>query len=393
MNIVYVVGQFPKLSESFIINELYELDNRGHDISVFSIHRPDDDVTHEEIQGIDISVHYGDEPTLSSLPDLFSLRVLNPSVLQQAAFLDRPLFHAYCLHLGKQISETIDKEGNVDLLHTHFAGQSRLAVAYAAGYHNIPCTVTAHASEIFSPPSVSRLQRVCSRFDHIVVPADYNKQYLRDEIGVETDISVVPATMDASKFEPSDEYIPGRLLTVARLIEKKGIKYAIDAVTELVDRGYDVEYHIVGTGEQSEFLHERVRKNGIDDHVVFLGNVSDERLVQEFQDATLFVLPCVITENGDRDITPVVLREAMATQTPCVSTKISAIPEVITDGFDGILVEPNDSTAVAEAVADLLDNPSRRNELAANARKTIETEFDIRIAVDQLEAVFEKVTD
>jgi glycosyltransferase involved in cell wall biosynthesis len=393
MDIIYVVGQFPKLSESFVINELYELDNRGHNVSIFSINRPTDEVTHEEVQEMDLSVHYAEEPTFSSLPELLSHRVLNPDVLRQAAFIDGPLFHAFCLHLGKQISEAIDSEGGVDSIHTHFAGQNRVAVAYAAAYHGIPCTVTAHANEIFSAPHIPRLQRVCSRFDHIIVPSKYNKRYLRDEIDVETDISVVPATTDVSKFKPSDEHIPGQLLSVARLVEKKGYKYAIDAVAELVDRGYDIEYHIVGTGEQAENLRKRVAERGIEDHVEFLKNVSDERLVQEFQEAALFVLPCVITESGDRDITPVALREAMATQTPCVSTTISAIPEVITDGHDGILVEPNDSKAVAEAIADLIDNPSRRNKIAENARETIETEFDIRIAVDKLESVFHQVAD
>jgi glycosyltransferase involved in cell wall biosynthesis len=87
-------------------------------------------------------------------------------------------------------------------------------------------------------------------------------------------------------------------------------------------------------------------------------------------------------------VIPVVLKEAMATETACVSTTVSAIPEMITDGHDGVLVEPNDAEAVARSVGDLLDNHSRRKQLAKNARNTVETKFDIRIAVDKLENVF-----
>ena len=391
MKILYIVGHFPKLSESFVVNELHELEKRGHDVSVFAFNQPDEDVTHDELRKMDLTVHYAEQPSFRSLPDLFSKHVLNPTVLRRAAFIDNPLYHAYCLHLGKQLIEVIRVEGGVDIVHAHFAALNRLAVTYAAAYHDVPCTVTAHAAEIFNNPDVRRLRRVCSRFDHVIVPSEYNKRYLSEEIGVDTEMTVIPATTSVDKFEPSDGCVPGRLLTVARLVEKKGHEYAIDAVAQLVEQGYDVEYHIVGSGEREEFLRERVRERGVEAYVEFLGHVSDERLNRELQEAELFVLPCVVTADGDRDITPVALREAMATATVCVSTTISAIPEVITDGHDGVLVEPNDAEAVASAVSGLLDDPSRREELAQNARETIETEFDIRIAVDKLEKIFDSV--
>ena len=391
MKILYVVNEFPKISESFVINELHELQRRGHDVAVFSLDEPDEEVTHKEINEIDISVTYADRPSFSLFPELFSEYILNPTVLWQAAFIDEPLRQAYYLHLGKQIMETIEKRGDIDLIHSHFATPNKIACTYAAAYHQIPCSVTAHAHEIFSPPNVKRLKRVCSRFDHVIVPSKYNKHYLSNELGVNTEMTVVPATTSVDKFEPSDECVPGRLLTVARLVEKKGHEYAIDSVAELVDQGYDVEYHIVGTGEREGFLRKRVRKHGIEDYVEFLGHVSDEQLESELHEAELFVLPCVIASDGDRDVAPVALKEAMATRTACVSTSISAIPELITDGHDGILVEPNDSEALTDAMASLLDDPGRRKEIAANGRETVENKFDISQAVDLLEGTFDSV--
>lgn len=390
MDILYFVQEFPKLSESFIINEIYELNSRGQNVSVFSIDEPEDEISHSEFDDLDISIQCAEKPSITSLPELVSREVLHPRVLRQATFLEHPISHALWLHLGKQVSELIKQLDGVDVIHAHFASQNRLAVTYAAAYHSIPCTVTAHAYEIFTN-NARQVNRVCSRFDQVVVPSQYNQQYLRNQVGVNTNISVVPATTNVSKFEPSDDCISGRLLTVARLVEKKGHKYAIDAIAELVKQGYDIEYHIIGEGEREEFLRERVRKHEIEEYVEFLGHVSDERLMDELHMAELFVLPCIITADGNRDITPVALREAMATKTACISTTISAIPEVITNGHDGLLVEPRSSEALAESIARLLDDSERRKELAQNARKTVETKFDISKSVDQLEEIFKSV--
>lgn len=390
MDILYFVQEFPKLSESFVINEIHKLDSRGHDVSVFAIDEPEDEISHSEFDNLDIPIRYAQIPSITSLPELLSREVLNSSVLRQATFLERPISHALWLHLGKQVAEFIEQLDGVDVVHAHFASQNRLAVTYAASYHSIPCTVTAHAYEIFTNDA-RQVNRVCSRFDHVVVPSRYNQQYLQNQVGIKTDISVVPATTNVSKFEPSSGCISGRLLTVARLVEKKGYEYAIDAIAELVKQGYDIEYYIIGKGEREEILRERVRKHGIEESVEFLGHVSDERLMDELHMAELFVLPCVVTADGNRDITPVALREAMATKTACISTTISAIPEVITDGHDGLLVEPRNSEALAESVATLLDDPERRQELAQNARKTVETKFDISKSVDQLEEIFKSV--
>lgn len=391
MNIIYFVNTFPKISESFIINEICELVKRGHNVSVFSVNRSEEKITHKEIEETDIEVYYADSFSLKSVRKLISKPVLNPTVLRKAVFLDNPRYQAHCLHLGKQIIETVENKDEVDLIHAHFAAPNRLAVTYAAAYHNIPCTVTAHAYEIFSPHSLRKLKRVCLRFNHIIVPSEYNKRYLREEIGIHSDLSVVPATTNVEKFEPSNGCVSGRLLTVARLVEKKGYEYAIGAVAQLVEQGYDIEYHIVGTGEREEFLRKRVRERGIEEYVEFLGHVSDERLETELQEAELFVLPCVIASNGDRDVAPVALKEAMATETACISTTISAIPELITDGKDGILVEPKNTAALTNSIAELLDNPERRKSLAENGRNTVQTEFDITHAVDELIKVFSTV--
>ena len=103
MNILYTVNQFPKLSESFIINEIYELQKRGHTVSVFSLNKPNEEVVHNELQDIEPTSHYAESPSLLFLPDLLLRRVLNSTILDRALFIDDPIYHARSLHLGKQI--------------------------------------------------------------------------------------------------------------------------------------------------------------------------------------------------------------------------------------------------------------------------------------------------
>jgi glycosyltransferase involved in cell wall biosynthesis len=122
-----------------------------------------------------------------------------------------------------------------------------------------------------------------------------------------------------------------------------------------------------------------------------LGHVSDERLKKELSEASVFVLPCVIAEDGDRDAMPVVLKEAMASETACVSTTVSTIPQLITDGHDGLLVPEKELDGLASAIQELLDDRKKRKNIAENGRETVHTKFDISESVDTLTEVFESL--
>jgi glycosyltransferase involved in cell wall biosynthesis len=134
-----------------------------------------------------------------------------------------------------------------------------------------------------------------------------------------------------------------------------------------------------------------VKQYGIEDHVEFLGHVPDERLKKELSEASVFILPCVIAEDGDRDAMPVVLKEAMASETACVSTTVSAIPELITNGLDGLLVPQKEPEELASAIQELLDNPEKRKKIAENGSETVYNRFDISDSVDTLTDVFESL--
>jgi glycosyltransferase involved in cell wall biosynthesis len=394
LGVLYYVGSFPKLSESFILNEINELYNRGNNIAVFAQNDPEENITHEEYEDIDVPVYYADA-SYTDFPQLFYKKSAQMALSHATDggfkhFSPKRVGHN--LLLGKQCAQFVEAlDFEIDVINAHFASSTRIGAMLAARHHGIPCTVTAHAVEIFSSPNVPQIKYICDSMDHVIVPSKYNRDYLREEIGIANDITVVPATTEVEKFEPSAPTVENRLLTVARLVEKKGYPYGIEAVNKLIEQGYDVEYHIVGTGDRKDRLQQQVKEYGIEDHVEFLGHVSDERLRKELSEAAVFVLPCVIAEDGDRDAMPVVLKEAMASETACVSTTVSAIPELITDGHDGLLVPEKEPDELASVVQELLDNPEKRKDMAANGRETVHNKFDIAESVDTLTEVFESL--
>lgn len=394
LGILYYVSSFPKLSQSFILNEISELYNRGHNIAVFAHNDPEENITHEEYEDIDVPIYYMNA-SYADFPQLLSKKSAQMALNHVAdGFFNH--FSAkqtgHNLLSGKQCAEYIESLNfDVDVITAHFATPTRIAATLAAQYHNIPCTVTAHAFEIFASPNIPQIKYICDSMNHVIVPSKYNRDYLCEEIGINNDITVVPATTKIEKFESSAPTVNNRVLTVARLVEKKGYRYAIEAIRDLIERGYNIGYHIIGTGGMKSYLYDQVNRYNIEDQVNFLGHVSDKRLQRELSEASVFVLPCAIAEDGDRDAMPVALKEAMASETACISTTVSAVPELITDGHDGLLVPEKDSDRLASAIQALLDNPDKRESLAKKGYMTVSNTFDISESVDTLIEIFESI--
>jgi len=385
MNILYFVRSFPKLSESFVLNEIYQLNKMGHNVAVFAQNDSEEEVHHKELAEIDIPIYYSGTPMKEDIFDVASTKVLNVSVLSNCTYITSPKYHAWFLYLAKHCIEFLESlDYKIDVVHGHFATQDKIAMSYVGSYFDVPCTVTAHATEIFTSSNTSMTNRLFEQCERVFTPSEYNKEFLEEKFESTTPIDVVPATTRVSKFDSTAGDVPNRLLTVARLVEKKGIEDSIDAVSRLVEECPDIEYHIVGTGPLEKSLKKRAKQRGVAGHVEFLGNVTDEQLKLELDEASVFVLSCVVAEDGDRDVMPVVLKEAMAMRTPCVSTSVSAIPELITHGEDGLLVEPHDSEMLADGIQTLLADEEYRKEIGEMGRQTVERRFSLDVITEHL---------
>jgi glycosyltransferase involved in cell wall biosynthesis len=392
MDIVYFLNSFPSVSESFVLNEIYGLERKGHNVAVFALNESGEEIEHEECAELDIPVYYAQWPEYRDMLSVVSPKILNTAVISRNLDYDRPKVRGLQLYYAKNLIDFVDSlDFNPDLIHAHFAVNDRLAVDFASGYLGIPWTVEAHAVDIFKQSNKKPAEKLLQRPDRVITVSRYNEEYLEDELGVKKPIDMVPVCVRPDKFLPEKhEEVEGRILTVARLVEKKGIRYGIEAVEKLQEDHPDIEYHIVGKGDLREELGEMVEQKGLRENVNFLGHVSDKRLIQEYDEASVFLLPCVIAENGDRDAMPMVLKEAMSMKTPCVSTGVSAVPELIQDGETGFIVESRDADGLAEATTWLLEDSEKRESFGKNGRKRIEKHFSLEKNVRELEAIFQR---
>jgi glycosyltransferase involved in cell wall biosynthesis len=178
------------------------------------------------------------------------------------------------------------------------------------------------------------------------------------------------------------------VVSVGRLVEKKGFAHLIDACLLLHERGVTFRCVIVGEGELEARLRKQIASRGLEGVVEMVGPRPQEEVFRLVREAAAFAAPCVVGEDRNRDGLPTVLLEAMALGTPCVSTDVTGIPEVIRDGETGLLVPQGDAAALAQAVARLLGDGELRVALAGAARRLVEGEFDISKNSEQLRAVF-----
>lgn len=389
MNIVYYLGSFPKLSESFVLNEIYELEQSGHNVVVCALNNPNEDIIHQEFDDLDTPINYIPTPSYTDITALVSTKTLHPRVLNSTLYRASPKQHAANLFRAKQCIKFVDSlSWDPDHFHSHFASLSMFGAQYASDYYQVPFTITTHANDLYKEPVDTYKSKLLQRCNRIVTISEYNQEYIRKQFAPETPIDIVRAGLRPEKFTPTEETEPNRILTTSRFVEKKGLSYALKAVGLAIEEVPELEYHIIGSGELKPDLVKKVEQLDIKQNVIFLNNVSDQRLVTELDEARCFLLPCVIAESGDRDGIPVALMEAMAMKTPPVSTTVSGIPELIDHKKNGLLTEPRDPEATARALVSLLKNNTEWAAYANCARKKVASEFNIETEAEKLEAAF-----
>lgn len=385
MNVLYYLREFPKISESFVLNEIYALERRGHNVAVFALDGGDDPFTHDEFRELDIPVAYGELPSYTDALEVVSPKTITPAISEAISTDIPPRLNVANVFWAKQCLDFVDDLGwELDHVHSHFATQYMFPGRYVASYHDVPYTITTHAYDLYRQPIGEYTDSLLEAADRILTISEYNERYIRDQFAPDTPIDVVHAGIRTDKFAPTESAEDDRILSVCRLDEKKGLRYAIDAVALVAEERPDVEYHIVGSGDQYDDLVQRIERLGIERNVTFLDNVPDERLIAEYDRARCFLLPSVVTEHGERDGIPVALMEAMSMRTPPVSTTISGIPELVDHGSNGLLAEPRDPETTAELVLQLLDDEATWEDFARRARETVLEEFEIANVVEDL---------
>lgn len=382
---------FPKLSESFISNEIVELTKRGHEVHIFALSRPSENLLQPEVNEYSLleKTHY--------LPYFFELGS-KLSRCGRLLFLGKGkkrsgLRKLYCILAARHFLKTIEKL-KLDVLHAHLGIESADVAMLLSEFTGVPFTFTLHARDIFMNPDVGALRQKMQKASSVITISFFNKEYLHKLTGIELGkIHVVRACMlerlkAASKKSLNNAFT---ILTVARLEEKKGIEYGILAISKLIRRFPEIRYNIVGSGQLEDKLKRLATSLGLNNNVRFLGTLDSYSLMKQYEEASIFLLPCVRAANGDMDGIPVSLMEAMFVGIPCVSTRISGIPELIESGISGLLVDERNVEQLAEAIERLLTDNNLRLKMGKEGKEKVETEFDIQKELSKQLRIWENV--
>jgi glycosyltransferase involved in cell wall biosynthesis len=392
------VSTWPRLSQTFVLTEVVALEKRGTPLRIFSVKDPGGEPIHAKVAKVHAEVTYlsfrrsgseiirGNLCFARKLPGRYVLALMHAVSYGRIGVLRRFFQAGYLAHLLRREP--------VGHLHAHFATAPTLIAMFASELTGIPYTFTAHAKDIYIDTQHRLLRKQIERASAVVTVSEYNRQYLRNQIAPSSNgkVHCIYNGLDLADFHfrwpRKADPGPAVILSVARLIDKKGLDDLIQAAAILKQRGRIFTLEIIGSGPLRQVLDARAAELSLGDSVVFRGAQPQEEVSSAYQRATIFALPCIVTKEGDRDGTPTVVLEAMASGVPVVSTPISGIPELIDSYRDGVLVPPNNPLRLADALDLLLADPQLRDRLARAARTKVELQFRVERSAGQLVSLF-----
>jgi glycosyltransferase involved in cell wall biosynthesis len=395
--VAYILRSYPRLSQTFILNEVLALERLGVRLQIFPITNPQEALVQHRVAEVQAPTHYLEAALRRSRAAMLleHLRVAASAprrYLSTLAFVlrRRDLASGYAtasrftcfaeaVYMARVLRrQRADGAGPPPTrVHSHFAHDPTLIAMLLKRLTGLPYSFTAHARDVYQVPPSVLAERIG---DAVVTCCRSNLDYLRS-LAPEPSrrkIHVVRYGIDLEAFrptEPAPEEDP-LVVSIGRLVEKKGFGDLIKACRLVKDRGLSFRCVIYGEGELRDELAGAVSKLGLRGDVTLAGARTQQELQAVLNQAQIFALTPCITDDGDRDGIPNALLEAMACGLPVVTTAVAGIPEVIVHGQNGLLAEPRDVTAIADDVALLLTDEERRRRLGSRARSEVQANFD-----------------
>jgi glycosyltransferase involved in cell wall biosynthesis len=399
LHVGYVLKVYPRLSETFIVNEILELERRGIRVTVFSLRLPKDGRFHEKLARVRADVVYLPEPTPQELFDLIieNRGLFEPIQSRLGAvvweFVRQGNREGLKL-LGKAVSLLLSlRERGVQHLHAHFGTIATDTAMLVSRLSGIPYSFTAHAKDIYQEGvDLALLRQRMENARFVVTVCDANRRHLENLVPTSSPIRRIYNGIDLAEFQPlqGDRNGTFEILAVTRLVPKKGMDTLIRACALLNQGGLDFRCSIVGEGPEREALELLVRESSVADRVSMLGALPDSRVRDAMARADVMALPARIAPDGNRDALPTVLLEALALGLPTVSTPIGGIAEIVDGGSVGELVPPDRPDLLARVLATLAGNPARREWMRRAGIVRARELFDVRKNVGELVKQFER---
>lgn len=383
--VLYSTSRFPKISETFVLDEMINLERRGAHIVLAPLIHEIEDQKHPQAVAYEQRAYYcrpWEARVLAShlrrllrqpVRYLSTVSTLVIGMLRSRDFLPKSLA---AFAQAVWFAEVAEAEG-ASHLHAQWATHPTTAMWVVWRLTGIPFSFTTHAHD--SVVDTTFLDRKL-RDAAFATPTS---NHLRDHlIGIEPSaaakLHVLRTGIDLSRFHPDQRRPRERftIVTVARLHPMKGHVHLLDAMVELGRRGYDLDLRLVGGGELYDQITEIVRERGLHERVSVLGNQPREVVVDEIHGAHLHVLPSVVLDTGQTEGLPIALIESMAAGVPSIASGVAGVVELIEDGVSGIILPPGDTGAIVEAIARLHDDPDLAEAISRAGRHRAVEEYD-----------------
>jgi glycosyltransferase involved in cell wall biosynthesis len=392
MRLGYLYSRYPVLSQTFCDMEMLELERRGFELVVGSIHPPLTSIRHPHTRALKAPVHYAPPAPIVGLWE---------EKVRKENRWPHELVEAHERKYGAEVktptrarnasyfAELFRREG-VDHFHVHFANRAAHTALFLKAMSGIPFSITAHGQDFMADLGNDELLcEICDAAEFVAVETEYSRGLMQGRCpSAAQKIHRVYNGMDLTNFVGASAKAatgaPVEILSVGRLVAFKGFEYLIEACAQLRQRSISFHCEIIGDGPLRERLQHNVAELRLGDRVTLSGALPQDCVLERLQACDIFALASTTDDNGASDIFPTVIQEAMASARPVVSTTIAGIPESVIDNETGLLVAPGESGLFADALEMLCRDGERRARYGAAGRARVEQHFQVETTVEPL---------
>lgn len=397
--VAIILKGYPRLSETFIAQEIRALELRGFKLCLFSLRKPTDSASHPIHAEIEAPVYYLPEYVRGDKTRVIKawLSVRKKSGYRQAwrtfvQDLRRDFSRNRMRRFAQALVLAHEMPDSIEHYYAHFMHTPASVTYYASLINQKPWSISAHAKDIWTIEDWEKKEKMASAA-WLVTCTSANVEHLKQLADEPERVSLLYHGLDFERFpdieresahrDGSDKNDPVRIVSVGRAVNKKGYDYLLQALAKLSD---DVHWRFshIGGGELLKELQKIAHELNLDGRIDWLGALPQTDVLAYYRQADLFVLPSRISDNGDRDGLPNVLMEAQSQRLACLSTDISGIPELIDHAKTGWLVPQKDAIALNEALHLLITNAEQRESLASAGFQRVRDQFSLDQGIDQL---------
>src|SRR3954468_9086102 len=392
MRLGYLYSRYPVLSQTFCDMEMLELERRGFELAVGSIHPPLTSIRHPHLGRLKTPVHYAPPPAV--------MRLWEEKARDEKRWPEA-LIGAHQKKYGRTVkAETRARNASyfaefflrekIDHFHVHFADRAAHTALFLKAMSGIPFSVTAHGQDFMADLGDDDLLcEICDGAEFVAVETEYSRGLMQARCpNAARKIHRVYNGMDLTNFlgasAKAETTAPLEILSVGRLVAFKGFEYLIEACQQLRQRSIQFHCEIIGDGPLREKLQQHIAELRLGDRVTLAGALPQDYVLEKLHACDIFALASTTDDKGASDIFPTVILEAMASARPVVSTTITGIPESVIDKETGLLVPAGESGLFADALETLFRHPELRARYGAAGRARVEEHFQVEKTVQPL---------